>query len=195
MPGFPNVRSRRAPITALALALAVLPAGAAHAASPPVITKVSPMKVEIGQTRTIKGRGFRSGAFAGRGVAGREHHPVGVELERQHFVHGQQAAARARCHGRRGHRQGRLVEPVEVARDQAVRREHQYATVGQVHLQHALFGRVALQENVACRVGMQDAGDFPDFDAGIRQARQDCQLGRRHLADGRPTAQAKASAA
>ena len=63
MPGFPNVRTRRAPITALALALAVLPAGVAHAASPPVITKVSPMKVEIGQTLTIKGRGFRAGAF------------------------------------------------------------------------------------------------------------------------------------
>lgn len=63
MPGFPNVRRRRAPITALALALAVLPAGVAHAASPPVITKVSPMKVEIGQTLTIKGRGFRAGAF------------------------------------------------------------------------------------------------------------------------------------
>jgi hypothetical protein len=63
MPGFPNARTRRAPITALALALALLPAGAAHAASAPVITKVSPMKVEIGQTLTIKGRGFRSGAF------------------------------------------------------------------------------------------------------------------------------------
>ena len=49
MPGFPTVRRRRAPITALALVLAVLPAGVAHAASPPVITKVSPMKVEIGQ--------------------------------------------------------------------------------------------------------------------------------------------------
>lgn len=63
MHGFPNVRSRRAPITALALALALLPAGAAHAATAPVITKVSPMKVEIGQTMTIKGRGFRAGAF------------------------------------------------------------------------------------------------------------------------------------
>ena len=63
MPGFPNVRTRRGSITALALALAVLPAGAAHAASAPVITKVSPMKVEIGQTMTIKGRGFRAGAF------------------------------------------------------------------------------------------------------------------------------------
>ena len=63
MPGFPIVRSRRAPITALALALALLPAGAAHAASAPVITKVTPMKVEIGQTLTIKGRGFRAGAF------------------------------------------------------------------------------------------------------------------------------------
>ncbi len=63
MPGFPNVRTRRAPITALAFALALIPAGAAHAASAPVITKVTPMKVEIGQTLTIKGRGFRAGAF------------------------------------------------------------------------------------------------------------------------------------
>ncbi len=63
MPGFPNVRTRRAPITALAFALALLPAGAAHAASAPVITKVTPLKVEIGQTLTIKGRGFRAGAF------------------------------------------------------------------------------------------------------------------------------------
>lgn len=62
MPGSLPVRGRRAPIvTALALSLALLPAGAAHAASLPVITKVTPMQVEVGQTLTIKGRGFRSG--------------------------------------------------------------------------------------------------------------------------------------
>ena len=63
MPGFPTVRGRRAPITALALAVALLPAGAAHAGGPPVITKVSPMQVEVGQTLTITGRGFRAGSF------------------------------------------------------------------------------------------------------------------------------------
>ena len=62
MPGSLPVRGRRAPIvTALALSLALLPAGAAHAASLPVITKVTPMQVEVGQTLTIKGRGFRAG--------------------------------------------------------------------------------------------------------------------------------------
>jgi len=63
MPGSFPVRGRRVSIiTASALTLALLPAGAAHAASTPVITKVSPMQVEVGQTLKITGRGFRSGA-------------------------------------------------------------------------------------------------------------------------------------
>jgi len=63
MPGSFPVRGRRVSIiTASALTLALLPAGAAHAASPPVITKVSPMQVEVGQTLKITGRGFRAGA-------------------------------------------------------------------------------------------------------------------------------------
>jgi len=63
MPGSFPVRGRRASIlTASALTLALLPAGAAHAASTPVITKVSPMQVEVGQVLTISGRGFRKGA-------------------------------------------------------------------------------------------------------------------------------------
>lgn len=63
MPGFPSPRARRSALAATALTLAALPAGPAQAAGPPVITSVSPLKVEIGQTLTIRGRNFRSGAY------------------------------------------------------------------------------------------------------------------------------------
>ena len=63
MPGFPSLRARRSMLAATALLLAALPVGSAHAAGPPVITKVSPLKVEVGQTLTIKGRNFRPGAY------------------------------------------------------------------------------------------------------------------------------------
>jgi hypothetical protein len=49
-------------LAVLVVAAAVLPAGAAPAATLPKITKVTPLKVEVGQTLTIRGSGFIPGA-------------------------------------------------------------------------------------------------------------------------------------
>ena len=55
------------------------------------------------------------GFGASGGVACGENHPVGIELERENLLHGQQPVAFHARDVRRGQRQSRLCEPVEIA--------------------------------------------------------------------------------
>ena len=61
------------------------------------------------------GRCFGAGAGAGGGVARRQHHPVGIELERENLLHREKPVAFDAGDLRRGERQSRLGQPVEIA--------------------------------------------------------------------------------
>ena len=76
-----------------------------------------PISDKEGAGSSIKERAAEAGSRfgAGRGVACGENHPVGIELERENLLHGQQPVAFHARDVRRGQRQSRLREPVEIA--------------------------------------------------------------------------------
>ena len=108
-----------------------------------------------------------------RRVAGREHHPVGVELEAQHvFEREQRRLGRV---GRGGHGQRGLVEVGQIAGQQAVRGEHHHLLARELAraavLQHrgARGGRA--QDQVFLGVGREDARELLHLVAGFGQRR------------------------
>ena len=64
--------------------------------------------------------GVTEEGFAGAGVAGRKHHPIGIEPKPQDLAHGQETVVLRARHFGRAQSQSRLHQAVEVSRHQAV---------------------------------------------------------------------------
>ena len=131
----------------------------------------------IEESAAQAGGGFGARAGAGAGVARREHDPVGIELEREDFFHGQQAVAFDARDFRRGQRQRRLRQAIQLAGDQAVRGEDDDLEAGQIGvLDRRLVGFLAEMKHLG-RIGLQRERDGAQFVGGIGQARQQREFG------------------
>src|SRR6266508_5616295 len=123
-----------------------------------------------------------TGTGARSGVAGRQHHPVGIELECENLLHREQAVALRSGHRRRGERERRLGEPAEVAGNEAVGGEHDNAVFRQTHASHGLLVRRLAEVKNFRWIGLQRERDRFQLVCGIRQARKQPELRIVHAA-------------
>ena len=126
------------------------------------------------------GGGFGAGARARPGVAGREHDPVGVELQSQNLLHGEETVAfdSGDVGGRQC--QGRLREAVEFARNEPVRGEDDGAEPRQVLVLDALLvGLLAEPEHLG-GIGFEGERDRLEFVGGVGECGQQRKLGAVH---------------
>jgi hypothetical protein len=75
---------------------------------------------------------FRPRRLARHGVAGRQHHPIGIEFELRHLACGQEAVVAIRRRRRNSERQRRLADALDVAGNEAMGREIDHAVIGKV---------------------------------------------------------------
>ena len=110
-------------------------------------------------------------AVGRRGVAGREHDPVGVELELRDLAGVEQPVfVGARRRGRR-QRQRRLALALELARQEAVGREGDDPVLAEVRAPHALLGRLRAQDHVRLR-RLERLRDLPQLARRLAKPRQ-----------------------
>ena len=83
------------------------------------------------------GERFRPGLVAGDGVAGGEHHPVGVELELRHFACGEEAVVELARLFRQRERKRRLRQSLDLAGDEPMGGEIDDAVIRE---RRVLFG-------------------------------------------------------
>lgn len=84
-------------------------------------TRIARAGVEKGFRKARKR--FSPGLVASRRIAGRQHHPVGVELQASNLARGQQAVVEVAWLLRQRESERRLAETLDIVGDQAVRRE------------------------------------------------------------------------
>ena len=110
---------------------------------------------------------FRARPIARHGVAGREHDPVGIELELGDLTRGQEPVVEVARLYRNGERQRRLGEVLHVAGNQPVSGKVDNAVVAESNLLYRCLTGISTKMNVAW--GRSDlGGDRRKLNGGFR---------------------------